>query len=73
MFSIAQKRYIAHAVQNILSETNHPGLPAGEIVFTLQVRGAQTWSFAFIENNGAVKTPEANPWNELQDPATKKN
>lgn len=67
MFSIKQKREIAEAVQNILRATNHPELPDGEIQFHLHVDGAQSWSWADIINNGAVKNPEVNPWNEMQD------
>ena len=64
MFSIAQKRQIADAVQKILRETNHPELPASEIQFLLHVDGAESWSWADIRNNGAVQNPTVNPWNE---------
>ena len=67
MFSIRQKREIADAVQKILRATNHPELPPGEISFHLHVDGAEDWSWADICNNGAVKNPEVNPWNEQQD------
>jgi hypothetical protein len=67
MFSIRQKREIADAVQAILRATNHPELPAEEIQFVLQVWGAENWSWARIENNGAVKDPGVNPHNEAQD------
>lgn len=70
MFSVRQKREIADAVQKILRATNHPELPNGEIQFILAVQGAEAWSFARIENNGAVAVPEVNPWNERQDPLT---
>lgn len=66
MFSVQQKRDIADAVQKILRATNHPELPTGEIQFTLHVEGAEDWSWADIANNGAVKNPGVNPWNELQ-------
>lgn len=62
-----QKRAIAEAVQRILRDTGHPELPTGEIQFRLRVDGAQSWSFAEIRNNGAVPTPEVNPWNEAMD------
>lgn len=58
MFSVAQKRAIADAVQKILRETNHPELPAGEIQFVLAVDGAEPWSWASIRNNGAVTEPD---------------
>ncbi len=68
MFSVQQKRDIADAVQRILRATGHPELPAWEIAFVLKVRGAEAWSFAEIQNNGAVSTPGVNPWNEAQGP-----
>lgn len=72
MFSVAQKREIADAVQKILRATNHPELPPGEIQFALHVGGAEAWFYADIRNNGAVPQPEMNPWNEAQDPRTAK-
>ena len=70
MFSVKQKREIADAVQKILRETNHPELPAGEIQFHLHVAGTEGWSWADIQNNGAVTKPSVNPWNERQARAT---
>jgi hypothetical protein len=67
MFSIRQKREIADAVQRILRGTNHPELPSGEINFLLRVEGAEDWSWAEIKNNGSVKNPTVNPWNEAND------
>lgn len=66
MFSVAQKRSIADAVQKVLRDTNHPELPTGEIQFALHVDGAEPWSWADIRNNGAVTNPGVNPWNEMQ-------
>lgn len=66
MFSVKQKRQIADAVQQILRETSHPELPVGEISFCLYVDNAENWSWAVIENNGAVTNPGVNPWNEAQ-------
>jgi len=68
MFSIKQKREIADKIQQILRETNHPELPHDEIQFSLHVIGAEGWSWADIRNNGAVTSPDINPWNEQQDP-----
>lgn len=68
MFSIRQKRAISDAVQVALRATGHPELPEGEIQFILSVKGAESWSWARIENNGAVPTPGLNPHNELMDP-----
>ena len=65
MFSVAQKRKISEQIQKILRATNHPELPEGEIEFHLRVQGAERWSWADIKNNGAVKTPDYNPWNEI--------
>jgi hypothetical protein len=67
MFSINQKRQIADKVQEILRETNHPELPEGEIQFKLHVSGAESWSWADIQNNGAIKNPIVNPFNEMQE------
>ena len=67
MFSVRQKREIANAVQKILRGTNHPELPSGEIRFRLHVDGAEAWSWADIQNNGAVTSPGVNPHNEAQD------
>lgn len=68
MFSVAQKREIAEQVQTTLRATNHPELPKGEIKFCLHVDGAESWSWADIQNNGAITDPSVNPHNERQDP-----
>lgn len=64
MFSTGQKRDIANKIQRILRETNHPELPEGEVSFHLHVDGAESWSWADIQNNAAVPNPIANPHNE---------
>lgn len=66
MFSVKQKREIADKVQQILRSTGHPELPQEEIEFELRVAGAEEWSWAIIRNNGAVKNPDVNTWNESQ-------
>lgn len=66
MFSVNQKRLISQQVQELLRATKHPELPEGEIEFHLHVKGAESWSWADIKNNGAVTNPGVNPWNELQ-------
>jgi hypothetical protein len=71
MFSVRQKRDIADQVEALLRATGHPELPADTIPFRLQVWGKQGWSFAVIENNGAVPEPTVNPWNEAQDPKSR--
>jgi len=65
MFSVTQKRDISDKIQKILSDTNHPELPKGEITFHLHVDGAEDWSWADIKNNGAVDYPSINPFNEV--------
>ena len=67
MFSVRQKREIATKVQQILRDTRHPELSTEEIPFRLYVKGAEPWSYADIRNNGAVLTPDINPWNEVAD------
>ena len=69
MFSIRQKREIADKIQGILRDTRHPELPEGEIQFSIEVLGKEAWSWAIIKNNGAIPSPDVNPWNELQDKA----
>jgi hypothetical protein len=69
MFSVRQKREIADTIQQLLRDTHHPELPAGEIRFLLHVEGDQVWSWADIRNNGAVTTPSVNPHNERQEGA----
>ena len=67
MFSVREKREIAEKVQQILRATKHPELPKEEIQFVLHVAGAEAWSWADIQNNGAVVNPSVNAWNEKQD------
>ncbi len=67
MFSVRQKREISDSIQKILRETHHPELPNKEISFLLSVSGASVGSWAEIKNNGAVKEPSINEWNESQD------
>jgi hypothetical protein len=64
MFSVQQKREIADKIQKILRETNHPELPKGEIEFHIHVKGAESWSWADIKNNGSILNPGINPRNE---------
>lgn len=68
MFSIRQKREISDGIQRLLRATNHPELPEGEIQFSIHIKGADPrWSWADIENNGAVTEPSMNPHNETLD------
>lgn len=68
MFSVRQKREISEAIQKTLRSTGHPELPEGEIQFHLTVNGEADWSFADIQNNGAVLIPDVNLHNESMDP-----
>ena len=64
MFSTSQKRLIANNIQKILHDTKHEELPDGEIEFHIHIKGAESWSWADIRNNGDVQNPSINPWNE---------
>jgi hypothetical protein len=66
MFSVTQKREISRKIQEIIRETNHPELPKDEIKFQIHIEGAESWSWAHIQNNGAVENPGINPHNEAQ-------
>lgn len=72
MFSVRQKREISEAIQEILRKTGHPELPESEIEFCIDIKGAASWSFAKIKNNGMIKNPTVNPHNEMMD-TQKKN
>lgn len=73
MFSVDQKRDIAEKIQQILRNTGHPELPEGEIQFEIRIKGAESWSWACIKNNGAVTNPGVNLWNELQEKSQQHN
>jgi len=70
MFSVQEKRAISESIQKILRETNHPELPDGEIQFLIKVAGSESWSYAYIENNGAVTDPGVNPLNKIHEKGT---
>ena len=67
MFSVREKREISDGIQKILRDTNHPELTEGEIIFRIHVCGAEDWSWADIQNNGAVANLSVNPRNEKQE------
>ncbi len=67
MFSVKQKRAISAEIQKVLRNTKHPELPKGEIEFNIHVKGAASWSWADIRNNGDVVNPGINPHNEAMD------
>ena len=71
MFSVAQKRKIAEAVEKVLLEICHSEMPKERPSFRLHVDGKEEWSWADIEPNWifdhGIKTPGVNPWNEVQE------
>jgi hypothetical protein len=64
MFSCDQKRKISDLIQKVIRSTKHPELPEGEIKFKIHIEGKADWSWADIENNGAVTNPGINQFNE---------
>ena len=66
MFSVAQKRKIAEAVEKVILELNHPEMPTERPQFHLRVDGKESWSWAEIQPNWTFdkKAPSVNPWNE---------
>jgi len=66
MFSMTEKRSLAEKIQQVIKETNHPELPEGEVEFHIHIKGAESWSWADIKNNGSVTNPGVNPFNEMQ-------
>ena len=67
MFSIAEKKKIADAVEKVLLEINHPEMPPNHPVFKLHVDGKESWSWADIDPNWTydeTKWPTTTPWNE---------
>ena len=55
IFTAQQKRHIADEIQRLLRETNDPNLPEGEIMFSLRVTGKESYIFAIVRNNGAIR------------------
>ena len=67
MFSVAQKRQIAEAVEKVLLDLHHPEMPTEKPRFRLHVDGAESWSWADIEPNWTFDDdhrPGVNPHNE---------
>lgn len=70
MFSVAQKRRIAAAVEKELLAVGHPEMPSERPRFLLHVDGKEAWSWADIQPNWKYddgNPPAANPHNELVD------
>jgi len=67
MFSVAQKRQIAEAVEKVLLDFHHPEMPTTKPMFHLRVEGAESWSWAEIEPNHVfddAHKPGVNLFNE---------
>ena len=67
MFSIAEKKRIAEAVEKVLLEINHPEMPKEKPKFKLHIDGKESWSYADIEPNWVYdedKKPTTTIWNE---------
>jgi len=66
MFSVAQKKQIAEAVEKTLLSFNHPEMPTERPFFKLHVTGNNTMSWADIEPNWTYENrePGVNPFNE---------
>lgn len=67
MFSMEEKKLIAQKVEEILLSLNHPEMPTEKPKFTLNVKGAESWSWAEIEPNWVFEDGKKmghNPWNE---------
>lgn len=67
MFSVAEKKKIAGAIEKVLLELNHPEMPKEKPNFTLAVEGKESWSWAEISPNWKfddTNPPSVNPWNE---------
>ena len=67
MFSVAEKRLIAQAVERVLLDLKHPEMPTVRPKFLLHVDGKESWSWADIEPNWTFddRQPGVNPWNEI--------
>jgi len=68
MFSVAEKRKIADALEKVLLDLNHPEMPTEKPRFKLHVDGKEGWSWADIEPNWTFddKNPfKVNPFNEI--------
>ena len=68
MFSIKEKHTLATVIEQALLELHHPEMPTEKPLFTLQVSGKESWSWAEIKPNwtfGVKNLPTVNPWNEV--------
>jgi len=68
VFSTAEKKKIADAIERLLLDLNHPEMPKSRPAFKLHVAGKEGWSWADIEPNWKYdesNLPTSNPWNEV--------
>ena len=66
MFSLAEKKRIAEAVEKVLLEIAHPEMPTERPEFKLHVDGKKSWSRADIDPNWKYENESATTshWNE---------
>jgi len=67
MFSVAEKRKIAEAVEKVILELDHPEMPKERPDFFMRILGKESWSWAEIKPNwmfNKANPPSVNPWNE---------
>lgn len=75
MFSVEEKKFIAAEVEKLLLGLKHPEMPSEKPMFTLNVIGKDTWSWAAIKPNhtfGVDNQPGVNPCNEVARDVMKK-
>ena len=66
MFSMAEKRFIAQKIEELLLSLNHPEMPDEKPVFKLHVDGSESWSWADIEPNWKFENGSSGRiWNEI--------
>ena len=68
MFSVAEKRQIATAIEALLISLKHPEMPTEKPRFKLHVDGKEGWSWADIEPNWVFddkNPPKVNFFNEI--------
>lgn len=70
MFSMAEKRKIADAVEKVILDLKHPEMPGEKPKFHLHIDGKEGWSFADIKPNWIFddghEKAGINPFNERE-------
>lgn len=67
MFSMAEKKKIAEAVEKVILSLNHPEMTTEKVDFTLHVVGKEEWNYAEIFPNWTFdkkNPPTSTEWNE---------